>query len=76
MHNTVLISVVKSRTPGCCHFEFKITQTSVSLDFLKTVPGGKRNLKVHKNQCFMNNQLQCGKSQPIFTEATGCTTLQ
>ena len=42
---------------GCCHFEFKIAQTSVFLNFLKTVPGGNWSLKVHKNQCGMNDQL-------------------
>ena len=54
---------------GSCHFEFKITQTSVFLNFLKTVPDGNWNLKVHKNQCFMNDQLLCGKCQPLMLRA-------
>ena len=61
----------KTSISGCCHFEFTITQTSVFLHFLKTVSDENWNLKVHKNQCFMNDQLLCGKCQPINTEATG-----
>ena len=71
----VYISMVKTSIPGCCHFEFKIIQTLVFLDFLKTVSDGSWDLKVHKNQCFMNDQLLCGKCQEIYTEDTGCTTL-
>ena len=56
---------------GFCHFKFKITQTSVFLNFLKTVLDGNWSLKVHKNQCFVNDQLLCGKCEPIYTEATG-----
>ena len=61
----------KTRISSCCHFEFKITQTSVFLNFLKAVADGNWNLKVHKNQFFMNVQLLCGKCEPIYTEATG-----
>ena len=71
MHYTALIFVVKTSIPGCCQFEFKITQTSVFLDFLKTVSDGNWDLKVHKNECFMNDQLLCGKCHAIYTEATG-----
>ena len=53
------------------HFKFKITETSVFLNFLKTVSDGNWSLKVHKNQFFMNDQLLCGKCEPIYTEATG-----
>ena len=65
MQYTGLISVVKTSFPVWHHFGLKITQTSVFLDFLKTVSDGNRDLKVHKNQCFMNDQLLCGKCQPI-----------
>ena len=47
----------KTSISCCCHFKFKITQTSVFFNFLKTVSDGKWSLKVHKNQCFMNDQL-------------------
>ena len=71
MQYTELISVAKTSTPGSHHFGFKITQTSVSLDFFKTVSDGNWKIKVHKSQCFINDQLLCGKCQPIYTEATG-----
>ena len=71
MQYTGLISVVKTSMPGWHHFGLKITQTSVFLDFFNTVSDRNWNLKVHKNQCFMNDQLLCGKCQPIYTEATG-----
>ena len=74
MHYTALISMVKTSTPGCGHFVFKFTQISVLLDFLKAVPENNGTLKYTKNQCFMNNQLLCGKCQPIYAEATGCIT--
>ena len=32
---TGYISMVKTSISSCCHFEFKITQTSVFLNFLK-----------------------------------------
>ena len=54
-----------------CHSKLKITQTSVFLDLLKTILDGHWNLRVHKSQCFMNDQLLCGKRPPIYTEATG-----
>ena len=41
----------KTSMPHCYHFKFKITQTSVFLNFLKTVSDGNWNLKGHKNQC-------------------------
>ena len=68
---TGLISMVQTSISGCCHFKFKITQTSVFLNFLKTVPDGSWSLKVHKNRCFMNDQLLCGKCQPLNAEGTG-----
>ena len=74
MNHTGYISMVKtSISTGSCHFEIKITQTLVpiSLDFLKTISDENWNIKVHKNQCFINDQLLCGKCQPIYTEATG-----
>ena len=71
MNSTGCISMVKTSISGCCHFEFKITQTSVFLNFSKTVSDVNWSLKEHKNQCFMNDQLLCGKCQPINTEATG-----
>ena len=72
MNYTVYISMVKtSISTGSCHFEIKITQTLVFLDFLKIISDGNWNLKVHKNQCFMNDQLLCEKCQPLYTEATG-----
>ena len=64
MNHTGYISVVKaSISPGSCHFEIKITQTlvSISLDFVKTISDENWNLKVHKNQCFNNDQLLCVK---------------
>ena len=61
MQYTGLISVVKTSIPGWHHFGLKITQTSVFLNFFKTVPDGNWDLKVHKNQCFMNDQLLFGK---------------
>ena len=70
MQYTGLISVFKTSMPGWHHFGHNITQTSVFLDFFKTVSGGKWNLKVHKNQCFMNDQLLCGKCQPLNAEGT------
>ena len=75
MNYTGYISVVKTSISGCCHFEFKIAQTLVFLNFLKTFPDGNWSLKVHKNQCFMNNELLCGKCRPTYSEATGCNTL-
>ena len=71
MNYTGYISMVKTSISGCCHCEFKIAQASVCLNFLKTVPDGNWSLKVHKNQCFMNDQLLCGKCEPIYTEAIG-----
>ena len=76
MNSAGYISVVKTNISGCCHFEFKIAPTSVFLNFLKTVPNGNWSLKVHQNQCFMNDQLQCGKCQPLNAEGTGPTTLR
>ena len=73
MHHTVLIFMVKTSIPGCCHFEFKLTL--VFLDFLKTISDGNWNLKVHENPHFMNDQLLCGKCQPIYTDATRCSIL-
>ena len=70
MNYTGYISMVKTSISGCYYFEFKIAQTSVFLNFLKTVPDGNWCLKVHKNQCFMNDKLLCGKCEPIYTEAT------
>ena len=61
----------KTRTSGYWDFEFKITQTSAFSNLLKTVADGNWNLKVHKNQCFMNDQLLCGKCQPLNAEGTG-----
>ena len=71
MQYTGWIYVVKTSIPGWYHFGQKITQTSVFLDFFKTVPDGNWDLKVQKNQCFMNDQLLCGKCQPIYTETKG-----
>ena len=71
MQHTGLIFVVKTSMPSWYHFGQKITQTSVFLDFFKTVSDGNRSLKVHKNQCFMNDQLLCGKCQRTYFEATG-----
>ena len=65
------IPMAKTSIPHCCHFKFKITQTSVFLNFLETVSDGNLNLKVHKNQCFMNDQLLCVKCRPINDEGTG-----
>ena len=50
--------MVETSISGWHHFGFKITQTSVFLDFLKTVSDGNWSLKVHKNQCFINDQLK------------------
>ena len=72
MNYTGYISMAKTSISGWHHFGFKITQTSVFVDFLKTVSDGNWNLKVHKNQCFMNDQLLCGKCQPTYSEARGC----
>ena len=63
--------MVKTKISGCWHFELKSAQTSVFLNFLKSVPDGNWSLKVHKNQCFMSDQLLYGKCEPIYTEATG-----
>ena len=71
MNYTGYISVVKTSISGCCHFEFKIAETLVFLNFLKTVTDGSRGLKVHKTKCFMNDQLLCGKCQPIYNKTTG-----
>ena len=71
MNYTGYISIVNTSSSGCCHFNFKIAQTSVFLNLLKTVSDGNWRLKVHKNQCFMNDQLPCGKCQPTYSEATG-----
>ena len=60
-----------NKHPTLLPLKFKITQTSVFLNFLKTVSDGNWNLKVHKNQCFMNDQLLCGKCQPLNAEGTG-----
>ena len=75
MNYTGYISMVKTNISGCCNSEFQISQTSVFLNFLKTVPNGKWSLKVHKNQCFMNEQVLCGKCQSLKTEGTGWTKL-
>ena len=61
MNYTGYISMVKTSISGSCHFELKIAQTSVVLNFLKTVPNGNWSLKVHIIRCFMNDQLLCGK---------------
>ena len=61
----------KTSISGCCHFKFKITQTSVFSNFFKTVSDGNCNLKVHKNQCFKNDQLLYRKCQPLNAEDTG-----
>ena len=37
----------------------------------ETVSDVNWNLEVHKNQCFMNDQLVCGKFQPLNAEGTG-----
>ena len=71
MNYTGLISLFQTSIPHCCHFKFKITQTSVFLNFLETVSDGNWNLKVHNNHCFMNDQLLCGKCQPLNAEGTG-----
>ena len=55
------ISMVRTSIPHCCHFKFKITQTLVFLNFFKTVSNGNWSLKVHKNQCFMND-----RSTPVW----------
>ena len=70
MNSTGLISLVKISIPHGCHFKFKITQTLVFLKFLETVSDGNWDLKVHKNQCFMNDQFLCRKCEPIYPEAT------
>ena len=67
MNYTGYISIVETSISNWDHFGFKITQTSVFLDFLNTVSAGNWSLKVHKNQCFINDQLLCGKCQPIYT---------
>ena len=67
----VYFLMVKTNISGCCHFELKIAQTSVFLNVLKTVSDGNWSLKVHKSQCFMNDQLLCVKCEPMYTEATG-----
>ena len=46
---TGLISVVKTSISGWHHFGFKITQTSVFVNFLKTISDGSWSLNVHKN---------------------------
>ena len=71
MNYTGYISVVKTSISGFCHFEFKIAQTLVFLNFLKSVADRNWSLKVHKNQCFMNDQLLhvYGKCQPTCSEA-------
>ena len=56
--------MVKTSISGCCHFEFKIEQTSVFFNSIKTVPNGNWSRKVHKNQFFMNDQILCGKCEP------------
>ena len=71
MNYTGYISMFKISISGCCHFEFKIAQTSVFSNFFKTVPDGSWSPKGHKNQCFMNDQLICGKCELIYPEATG-----
>ena len=55
MNYTGYISMAETSISGWRHFGFKITQTSVFLDFLKTVSDGNWNLKVHKKQCFIND---------------------
>ena len=52
LYYTGLISMVLK--PGQVAAKFKPTQTSIFLNFLKTV-------SLHKNQCFMNDQLLGGK---------------
>ena len=71
MNHNGYISMVKTSISCCCHIEFKIAQTSVFLNFFKTVSDGNSNLKVHKNQCFINDQFLCGKCQPLNAEGTG-----
>ena len=71
MNYTGYISMVKTSITGCYPFECKITQTLVFVDFIKTVSEGHCDLKVHKYQCFMNDQLLCGKCQLKDTEAIG-----
>ena len=71
MQNTRLISVVKTSVPGWHHLGLKITQASVCLDSFKTLSEGNWDLKVHKNQCFVNDKLLCGKCHLIYTETTG-----
>ena len=57
MQYTGLISVVKTSIPGWHHLGLKITQILAFLDFFKTVSDGNWNIKVHKSQCLMNDQL-------------------
>ena len=71
MQYTGWISVAITSIQGWHHFGLKIAQTSVFLDCFKTFPERNWDLKVHKNQCFMNDQLLCVKCQPIYTETTG-----
>ena len=66
MQYTGLISVVKTSMPGWHHFGLKITQTSVFLDFFKTVSDRNWILKVHKNQCFMNDTTPMWKMSAIL----------
>ena len=75
MNYTGYISMVKTSISHCCLFEFQIAQTLEFLNFLKTVPDGNWSLKVHKNQCFMIDQLLCRKCRPTYSRATGCNTL-
>ena len=70
MQYTGLISVVKTSMVGSHHFGLKITQTSVFLELFKTVSDGNWDLKVHKNQCLMNDQLLCGICH-LNNETTG-----
>ena len=72
MKYTGLISVAKTSIPGWHHIGFKITQTSVFVDFLKTVSDGNWRPNVHKNECFINDQLMCGKCHTTYSDATGC----
>ena len=47
MNYTGYISVVKTSISDCCHFEFKIAQTLVFLNFLETVSDRTWSLKVY-----------------------------
>ena len=67
MNYTGYISMAKTNILCCCHFEFNIAQTSVFLNFLKTVPGENWSLKVLKNQCFINRINSCVENVSQYT---------